>query len=527
LYRALIVDDELAARETLQCLIQWDRIGFEQPVCANNGLQALELYKQNRFDVVFTDIEMPLMDGLELIEQIRALCPKQKVVVISCHESFEYARCAMRLGVDDYLIKDLMNADELYVHMVNIKSELEAQSDYLNIEKKYDINDIVERLLVEDDTITPQERAMAEELMGLNKKEAIAALSVIVDSYEKMKAKLRQEANTWYQSMASFKAELQLNSLASVEIKEGEYLLIFQAGDSFSMLNFINYSIQYANYIRSLANKLGILSVSIGISNFSSKLSDIPVMYEQAFQACGMRVVAGLNKSLMYHGIGKQHRTFDKTALDRSVRQVKELLFNADLRCLKLVQRLYATDMIDGFMELNYYNYLNSRLYGVAFDYIDQNEISYSTLFQNNLLDIEEIAALETAIQMADCFCKIFQILIEQRKGSIRNDGSLTQRAKHVIEENYDKGITLGDIANTLHVHKGYLCRVFKEETGENLMQYVINFKIEKAKEMLFTTSLKLYEISEKLGFASPQYFSSVFKRQTNLTPNEYKKQNS
>lgn len=524
MYRALIVDDEMAARETLKCLIEWEKVGFEQPVCANNGLEALELYKQNRFDVVFTDIEMPLMDGLKLIEKIRELCPQQKIVIISCHENFAYARRAIRMGVEDYLIKDLMDEDELCVHMVNLKSQLEDQTSYSDIQKGFDINDIVERLIVEDETITPQEREIAQERLGLNKKEAIAALSVIVDSYGKMKAKLKHETNTWHQNMAAFKAKLQSNSLASVEIKESEYLLIFQAGDSFSMLNFINSSIQYANHIRSLANELGISSVSIGISNFSSKL-DIPVLYDQALQASGMRVVAGLNKNLMYHGIGTQRKTFDKTTLDRSVRQVHELLFAKDLHCLKLVRRLYAADLMDGFMELNYYRYLNTRLYGVAFHYIDQNDIDYNELFHNNLLDIEEIAAMETAKQMADCFCEIFGILIEQGKNSIKNDGSLAQRAKHVIEQNYEKDITLGDIADMLHVHKGYLCRVFKEETGENLMQFVINCKIDKAKEMLTGTSLKLYEISEKLGFASPQYFSSVFKRHTNLTPNEFKKQ--
>lgn len=525
MYRALIVDDEPAARETLKCLIDWGKVGFAPPVCAANGQAAWALYQQSCFDVVFTDIEMPLMNGLELIEKIHTLRPQQKIVIISCHESFQYARRAMQLGVEDYLIKDLISESDLYVNMLNLRAQLEEQKDYPKVENRRDINDIIERMITEGDNLTPEERKMTEERMGLTSKQAIAAILMIVDSYEQLRKQKPQETNLWHQNLAEFSARLQNNSLAVVGIHEGEYLLIFNAGDSFSTLNFINHAIQYANHLRTLAQEQHIASVSIGISNFSGKLAEIPLLYAQAAKACEMRVVAGFNKNFLHHGSTATRQPFEKSALDQSVHEIKTLLFERDTKCLKLVRRLYSSDLMDGFMELNYYRYLNIRLYGTALNYIDQNALEDSTLFLEDWLDIERIIQLETATQMADCFCAIFEKLLDYQSKPAKKEDNLAVQAKLYIEKNYDKNISLGEIAELLHVHKGYLCRMFKEETGENLTQYVVSCKMEKAKEMLASTSLMLYEISDQLGFATPQYFSLVFKRQTGVTPNEYKKQ--
>ena len=108
MYRVLIVDDELAAREMIACLVDWKEIGFEEPDMAKDGRQALEFFRQKSYDIVFTDIEMPFMDGLEMIEEMKREKSGQRFVIISCHESFAYARRALQMGVSEYLIKDLI-----------------------------------------------------------------------------------------------------------------------------------------------------------------------------------------------------------------------------------------------------------------------------------------------------------------------------------------------------------------------------------------------------------------------------------
>ncbi|WP_343264815.1 AraC family transcriptional regulator, partial [Ligaoa zhengdingensis] len=262
----------------------------------------------------------------------------------------------------------------------------------------------------------------------------------------------------------------------------------------------------------------------IGISNQSPSLDDLRTLHHQAERACSMRVVLGLNKNIIYNAIDTSCKAFDKELLEQRMRDLKVLLNDNDLEALQQVEKLYIPDLMDGFMEANYFRYVNNRLYGVAMEYLYQNNLSVGEVLENDQISLERIEALETASEMSGYFSRLFGELLRHEAETAGTQGDLTERVKRYVEQNYDKEITLSDIADTVHVHKGYLCRAFKEKTGENLMQYVVAKKIEKAKEMLEDQSLKLYEISNALSFATPQYFSMVFKKQTGMTPNEYKK---
>ncbi|MEM1484147.1 response regulator [Oscillospiraceae bacterium PP1C4] len=521
MYRALIVDDEMAARETLKCIIDWIKVGFDAPVTAKNGQQAWELYQQEHFDIVITDIEMPLMNGLQLIENIRSVCPSQKIVIISCHERFDYARQAIRLGVEDYLIKDLLKPEELYAYVLNIKSVLNEQNQFRHAQYTHIVNDSIRKLICRE-PLTEPERSTLRMQLNLDAKQTIAAMMVVVDSYGKLRS--QSTGSTWFENMERFKASLCANSLACIEFETGQYFILYQAEGNFSVLNFMNSSIQYANFLRTLSKESGIPSLSIGISNPSGKLDDIPELYRQSVQACGMRVIVGLNKNILYNGIGNKPKTFDKDVLDHSLKEVKQLLFERDTHCIQQIKRLYSADLIDGFMEVNYYNYLNTRLYGILIAYIDRQGFDYGHIFSGFPFHIKAVDQLETVKEMVDYFCRAIGLVLSYNAPPINEDG-MVQKAKKIVEQNFGKDISLNEIAEMLHVHKGHLCRVFKEETGENLMQYVVTYKIEKAKIMLVTTSMKLSEISDSLGFATPQYFSTVFKKLTSLTPINYKKQ--
>ena len=102
----LIVDDEKPSRELLKMSCNWIRNGFGEVLEARNGQEALEVYRQRHPFIVITDIQMPVMDGLDFIREIRKIDSKQRILVLSCHEDFQFAREALQLGVLDYILKD-------------------------------------------------------------------------------------------------------------------------------------------------------------------------------------------------------------------------------------------------------------------------------------------------------------------------------------------------------------------------------------------------------------------------------------
>ncbi|MCI8994702.1 MAG: response regulator [Lachnospiraceae bacterium] len=128
MYKVMIVDDEYPARNMLDLLINWEENGFEMAAKAENGKQALEIYEKLRPELLITDIQMPVMDGISLIREIRKENPKQCVLVLSCHESFDYAQQAIRLGVRDYLIKDMLTTEQLQKCLLRTKEYLDLQN---------------------------------------------------------------------------------------------------------------------------------------------------------------------------------------------------------------------------------------------------------------------------------------------------------------------------------------------------------------------------------------------------------------
>ena len=110
----MIVDDEKPARELLKMLINWESAGFRIISEANDGIEAIDQYLQFAPDLIITDIQMPQMDGLTLIKEIKKINSDQNIIVLSCHENFNYAREIMKLGIFDYLIKDSLTPEELY-----------------------------------------------------------------------------------------------------------------------------------------------------------------------------------------------------------------------------------------------------------------------------------------------------------------------------------------------------------------------------------------------------------------------------
>ncbi|MCL2163378.1 MAG: response regulator [Oscillospiraceae bacterium] len=124
MFSVMLVDDERPSRELLRLMIDWEDAGFSIVCEANNGKDALSKYFIYKPDLVITDIQMPIMDGLMLIQHIKRANADQIIIVLSCHELFDYARSAIKLGVSDYLIKDTLTPDELLDTLLRVKKTL-------------------------------------------------------------------------------------------------------------------------------------------------------------------------------------------------------------------------------------------------------------------------------------------------------------------------------------------------------------------------------------------------------------------
>ncbi len=456
--RVLIVDDEYSARQMLLSLVDWKEAQCEPPLLAGNGQEASLLCESNEFDLIFTDIEMPIMNGLDFIAQQKEKDNAAQFVIISCHESFEYAKQAMKYGIQEYILKDLATRAELMAILSNaLQKKQNRQKPLLQTGK--------------------------------------ACFAIAVDDYY-------NDYDTSWLNLIKNNIEHQ-----SSAVRDNILLLTLPVAHSRSACQGIQSAVATANRVRETANALGLKNVSIGIGE------DF-VNEEQAILALKSRVYSGMNKNLIYSA-NCEDMVIDVDKVENMILTVKQLAINEDAECIKYIDRLFSMNGLSGFEKVYYYDYLLMKLCSHAFHIASRLD---KTFFSFDRAALQNEEAIKAAVK------KMYYELLDLN--SKKNIRPIIAQTIELIEQCYKTDVSLNNLAEKLFTHKGYLCRAFKEDMGENIMQYIINRKVAEAKKLLKSNRYKLFEISDSLGFATPQYFSYVFKKTVGCTPNEYKKSN-
>lgn len=506
LLKALIVDDEYAARETMCRLVDWSHFGFAPPVTAANGQKALELYRAAPFELVFTDIEMPVMNGISMIEEIRRLNPAQRVAVISCHEKFEYAYKALKLGVEDYFIKDLLTEKELTAFLSSFALEQTAALPGAS----------------EEDSLCRQLREAVTTGACSGEAplpfEAATVLVVLLDDYDQMVRDSSEDEVSG--AVSAFVAKTQAPALYYPG--SNTLTLVFEAERNPSTLFYYNQIITLSNTVRTAAGLFGLKSVSIGISNLCTGIAQLPEACRQALEAAQMRVLVGAGRTTIFDTIVLRKSALDFRQMEYLLGCIDDYSRNSNTACLRLVDKLYAAQLPTSFADIHYYNHINSRLWTLVLSVCKSQGRESQTVLDAVGASENILYELKQGSEMAEFFKACLLNLFAGEEPPEHDN--LVYRALRLIEEEYAKDISLDSIAQKLHTNKSYLSRQFKKQTGDNLMNHLIKKKIKRAEYLLQNTNMKLYEISDSLSFASPQYFSTVFKRYTGVSPNEYKK---
>jgi two-component system response regulator YesN len=533
----MVVDDEKPAREILSYIIDWKNTDFEITYSASNGKDALDNYSSINPDLIITDIQMPIMDGLSLIEEIKKINKDQKFLILSCYESFTYAQRAMKMGVTDYLIKDLISPNDLYGILSKTKNELESLKRIVvkNNNIKNDSNilsflhehkDIALRKLIFN-CAKEEEYSNLIENFNLNLKGNIYAIFFIqIDNFYKY-----MENEDFYIKKLTELIKSINNIIENLNIGEsfysdnGEFTAIVNLPSTNSDAEIINECYSLAQEIKKQASLICDLSLTISISSTFKKLFVIKKYWTEAFKLSKMKVFLGNGKIILNNTFVKNFN-FNPNLLDTRMANIIKAIEDHDVIKLKLeITNIYESDL-RGFMQFNYLNYINSSLLDLIIKSCTKYTINYTEVFSCSYLPIEILSKKETVEEMCSWFVHVFNKIIEIKVNSCKKSkySSKVSDAIDYINKNLGNySLCLTDIARHINVHKVYLCRIFKEETNENVTRYILKTRIDKSKEMMQSTNLKLYEISDNLGFTSPQQFSILFKKIEGVTPNQFR----
>lgn len=505
--RIVIVEDEAPIREGIAKLLHKINPDYELAGTAADGAEGYELIRDTHPDLIIVDIQMPRMSGLKMLEKLRNENNHCKALILSAYSDFNYAKQAIELNIENYLLKP--------IKIPELKRALQQVEEALGKERSQEQAFTVEGIFLAclNGQIQPDEQfhSMTKERHGFTVEEAAAVFALwLGDGYKKQK-KIAKEL---LQDM-------------------GDHTMKFDScvmeADAWNMLIMILYRLpegesQYEYFRRSVVPMLcsNLESPVVCIWRDLKGIIELPQV---------MREMQGEREWNLLLKKGELIRKEDIEKLE--VMPLKHPVELEDNAC-QAVRRGDQKRMEECFYEL--YAYYKKAIYTPselkrsmihfiwavvnAFKETQQTEADLQV--QNILQAISEAVSWH---QIDINLKKLFRIISPENKEEDTHQVSgMVQKAQYIMEKQYDQGITLEEIADKLFVSEEYLSTRFRKETGTTFSETIKQFRIEKVKELLRDTHLKLNQIADLAGYSDPKYMSQVFKEEMGMLPSEYRK---
>lgn len=533
MYRVLLVDDEILVRDAIKENIDWERIGCELAGDCENGQQAAEFVKEHPVDIVLTDILMPYMDGMELSHFLHDNYPDIVIVIFSGFGDFEYAKKAIQYNVSEYLLKPVTA-----VELTAVINKMKEKVDQIRREKKkmerltkasenYRKNaQIIQSKALEalvNCTTNVEEslerlRNMGIELSAVRYRVAMFDIDLYSGMYQ-LDMEKRQESALMAFVLYNISNEIVSREEAGIAYQEGgnRVCILFQERWS---RDFTAKTRAICKEIQDKMREVMGIDVSMGIGDWVKTPGDLILSHDMASKVMQYRYLLGGNLLIDMAEQKPGQNIFIDPLLDK----LAEALKAGKRENVQKIFREMETSIKSGLVEKSracmYLQQIVRTLDRVCEDVsVDRKGMLRG---RDELLhQITEQTSFDSACRVVeDYILKVFKMLSDMNSSSGQKQARL---AVDYIQKNYmDPDLSLNDICSYLNISTSYFSTIFKEMTGETFTEVLIRTRMEKAKELLENTTLKNYEIAERVGFSDPHYFGISFKKMTGVTPTEY-----
>lgn len=535
--KMIIADDEQIILDGIRESIDWVSFDIHVAGTAQNGIIALELAKEYNPDIIITDIQMPGLNGLELVKQLKKIRSDIKIIIISAYEQFAYAQEAISLGVLSFITKPLKKQRI-------IEEVVKARDLILDERRRKENLDQLEEMY-QNSLPTLQEYFHNKLIMGKTKltgdyKKQFSIYGIDIDD-DHTGVLVFTLDNLDETSEEFFEKSVQIILLRIAEMVKQllppQYKrTVFQSYNN-EVVALYNSNINYSETIQAVSitaeaikntlRRTTGISVSAGLGSIYPTLKDVALSYREAVQALNYRLVYGDNAVLYINHVEvKEVKALPFNSLNDTLTNIQNVLWTGKAEeVLKIIDKKLAEWTPHKNIPYYYVQQIFCQLLSALLRTIYEMNIPpeaiygepvhlYGELFKKHTLD--EITKWYEHLVEKTC------VAINQKKAL--RVSNVIDSAVSYIKQNCQKDLSLSEVAEHVNLNPSYLSRLFKEETGIPFIEYVRNTKIDLARELLRHSNKKIYEICEDLGYQNVQYFSTVFKNIVGMTPIEYKK---
>lgn len=529
--KVVIADDEPMVCVVVKSCIEWEELDMELAGIAHDGNALMEMIKRENPDIVITDISMPELNGLELIEQIRRQNVKCKFIIISGYRQFEYAHKALKNNVDDYLLKPI-DEKELNDALLRIKLSLIGEKTYGR--------EAVDQLLQDNEKnrrnmgkLLVEQIIKSEEILEREKIYEQFGIDFSNGIYQAVNVKFDVTGQDGVsESMTSIQRKM-ISYFEKIFEEDTDELLIADENDRilFGLYYSRNQEFllkekfrRFYEYGKNIADLFIGFSLTIGVSSRHDKLEEFTSAFREAEMAVCYRMTEGIDQVIFYDEINKPEKSYDEA-------EWNEILYKAENDYEILNAKVFRHHVNGWFFvdskQCNAPEMVELSKTLVKLFFQKQKDLNL-TISECEYREQQIIKKIENAISfhelkatVTDSICELMEELEEKKKNQKKKP---VRDAIQYISDHYKEVISLEIVAEKVNLNPVYLSNIFKKETGENFVDYLHKYRLEIAKERLRREDTPIINIAMELGYSDAKYFSKIFKKYVGIKPTDYRK---
>ena len=541
--KTFLVEDEVVIREMIKKMIPWEQYGFELAGEAADGEMALPLILKCKPDLLITDIKMPFMDGLTLCKLVKKELPDIKIVILSGYDDFNYARQAISIGVEDYLLKPITkNAfterlQEIYDRYEHERTQKEYYEKFRMEMQEYERNasrDFFESLVRADWNL----EEIYQRADRLNLDIVAEAYNILIFSPDISDSSCNsvERYSDWEAEVHKKIENYFLSHPVAVLFRHQVFsYAILVKGQRDSIEQNTRECVETIRTIMEETGKNGDWFVAVGEE--ADRLSKINQSYHTAVRAYSFRYL--YDGHILYYNMLEQVK---ENSADTSKTEAVQLK-NVNVNALdpEISQKFLSSGLKDetGSFVRDYFhaigqepmeslvfrNYVVLNIRFSVLSFLKKMGYDDAELSREETDDVVEKTSqsIEASVLYAEDILKRAIVIRDENAGN-QNRNVLDQAVNFINEHYMDEEISLNKAAHVANVSANHFSALFSQNMGQTFIEYLTTLRMNKAKELLRCTSRRSSEIAGDVGYKDAHYFSYLFKKTQGMTPSEYRK---
>lgn len=495
-YRLVIIDDNPIAVQSLSQCFDWEQLGIEIAGTALDGIQGKELILRTHPDIVITDINMPDIDGLSMIEQVYEHLTTSKIIVITGYDEFQYASRAIKLSVFDFILKPIDDAE--------LQNSLKR----------------VIKILDEEKIVNIQVKQMRENVRRAQLLSLLTASDAHDTSVKELVQKYGIEFASYFIIVAQSKNGISQPLLRRIDHEsnlEGLKIITLIMNDTVVVFCMCDCDDQaWRKSAERMAARLLYLEpeFAIAVSSLQHHYHHIRAAYQEARWLLTESKLLDAYGYIRFYNDSEDIRSSKSTELKKKCQDLAHNINQSEALYQRVYKRL--AEAANGDIEalrLMLLHYSTLKVHECL------NEEKWAELIDNVVFSVVNV----TTAAEACAFLERFYSAISSARSEASSVSSLVQRVLYYIKMNAVEGLRLEEVAEKFFVSPNYLSSMIKKETGTNYQQHVLAAKMNVARQMLDDTRMRIEEIAHAVGYENYVSFYNMFKRFEGKTPTEYR----